>query len=91
MCKIFTVIGFYRPNATPKQERTDATFDYDQQIMSGQVGGPNPARTDPTAETDQGAAELKSILEAASSDLNGNIYKMEYGSVAYGEDGRTFP
>lgn len=86
-----TIVGFHLPTTVSKADRTDATFDFDNGIVSGQIGGPNMARTDPTTQTDADAATLKGLLEAGSSVIQGNIFKMEYASVVYGEGGRTFP
>ena len=86
-----TVVGFIKDELKSKADRTDATFDHDNGVTSGQLGGPNMARTTPTSETDASAKYLRDLLEASSSDLTGNVYKLEYAGAIYGEGGRSFP
>ena len=86
-----TITGYVQEAALLRADRTDATLDHDNQVMSGQLGGPNMARTVPVADVETAVKSLKALLEAASLDVVGHIYKMEYGGCVYGEGGRSFP
>ncbi len=86
-----TVVGTVREDAAIRADRTDATFDHDNSIISGQVGGPNMARTEPTDATDAAVKRLKTLLESASAHLLNHIYRIEYAGCVYGEGGRHFP
>jgi hypothetical protein len=84
-----TIVGTVREDDPLRADRTNATFDHDNAIMSGQIGGPNMARTDPLV--DAAVKRLKSLLEGSSSHLLNHIYRIEYAGCVYGEGGRHFP